>query len=102
MEAIRRSRGSADYQAASGVMRDILVRVVNESYEDELARIACPVALVWGENDFDVPLAVAERAQEILLSAGSAVDLSVLPGIGHLTPTEAPLELARMLDRIRP
>ena len=30
MEEIRRSRGSADYRAASGVMRDILVKVVNE------------------------------------------------------------------------
>ena len=39
MEEIRRSRGSADYRAATGVMREILVKVVNESYEEELEAV---------------------------------------------------------------
>src|SRR5665811_955926 len=48
LEQVKRSYGSADYRAAVGVMRDILVTVVNESYEDLLPRIECPTRLVWG------------------------------------------------------
>ncbi|NIS30326.1 MAG: hypothetical protein GWN07_08695, partial [Actinobacteria bacterium] len=55
MEAWRRRRGSADYRSASGVMRDVLVTVVNESYEEALGRIEGPVELVWGRGDVDVP-----------------------------------------------
>ncbi len=49
MEARRRRSGSADYRnAASPVMRDVLVRVTNEHYEDQLRAIRCPVELVYG------------------------------------------------------
>lgn len=98
MEAIRRSRGSADYRASTGVMRDILVKVVNESYEEQLTRIGCPVDLVWGANDNEVPLSVAERAREILATAGTPVELTVLPDVGHLTPVEAPEALRSRIE----
>ncbi len=62
LEAARRRFGSDDYRAASGVMRDVLVRVVNEDYRDELERVRCPVALVWGAQDQVVPSLVALRA----------------------------------------
>ncbi len=51
MERARRRHGSADYLAAQGVMRDVLVRLVNERYEDTLAAVQCPVELVWGDDD---------------------------------------------------
>ena len=47
-------------------MRDVLVTVVNESYEFELAELDLAVALVWGSADTDVPLWVAERAAQLL------------------------------------
>ncbi len=97
MERIRRRRGSADYRAATGVMRDVLVTVVNESYEDELAKIRCPVHLVWGEDDLDVPVAVARRAKEILEANGTPVTLTTLAGVGHLTPLEAPGRLRSVI-----
>ena len=40
IEPISDLRGSADYRAAQGVLRSILVRVVNESYDDDLAALA--------------------------------------------------------------
>jgi len=98
MERMRRSRGSADYRAATGVMRDVLVKVVNETYEDELGRIRCPVHLVWGDGDTEVPLAVAVRAREILEQSGTPVTLTVLPGVGHHTPLEAPGALRATLE----
>ena len=40
MEQERRKRGSADYVAAQGVMREVLVRAVNEDYGDALDAVA--------------------------------------------------------------
>ena len=93
MEALRQRYGSADYRAATGVMRDVFVRILAEDYGDVIAGIDCPVELVWGADDTDVPVEVAERAIGLFSSA----ILDVLPGIGHLTPTEAPEALARVI-----
>jgi pimeloyl-ACP methyl ester carboxylesterase len=89
LEALRTRYGSADYRAAQGVMRGVFVKVLAETYADELAGIGCPVQLVWGETDGEVPLEVAVRARELFPSA----TLLTLPGVGHLTPTEAPAAL---------
>lgn len=97
LEREKRSRGSADYRAATGVMRDILVKVVNESYEGQLSRIQSPVHLLWGENDREVPVSVAESASALL----SDVTLEVLPGVGHLVPVQAPDALRSAIDRAR-
>ena len=86
MEALRRRYGSRDYLAATGVMRAVHVTVVNETYEDQLAAVACPVELVWGGDDDEVPVAVAEAARLQLARA----TLTVVPGAGHLTPLTAP------------
>jgi pimeloyl-ACP methyl ester carboxylesterase len=91
MEEMRNRYGSADYRAASGVMRDVLVKLLAERYDDALPRIGCPVELLWGEQDSEVPVEVAERAQAILPKAM----LRVLPDVGHLLPTESPSELRR-------
>ena len=40
MEQERRKRGSADYLAAEGVMREVLVKAVNEDYGDALDALA--------------------------------------------------------------
>ncbi len=93
MESLRRRHGSADYRAATGVMRDVLVRMVNERYDDDLARLRCPVDLVWGGADTQVPVEVAERVAGRL----PASTLTVLDGVGHLVPTEAPAALRRAL-----
>jgi pimeloyl-ACP methyl ester carboxylesterase len=85
LEAQRRKRGSADYNAARGVMRDILVRVVGENYREQLAAIAVPVRMVWGENDGSAPADAGRAASEIIPSA----TFRVVPGVGHLL--EGPL-----------
>jgi pimeloyl-ACP methyl ester carboxylesterase len=86
MEAARNRYGSPDYRAAHGVMRDVLVKALAEDYRDDMAAIRCPVELVWGEKDTEVPLEVARRARDLFAEAR----LEVLPGVGHLVPTEAP------------
>lgn len=99
MEGIRARRGSADYRAASGVMRDILVRVVNESYESELEAIRVPIELIWGADDREVPVAVAETAMGIIGSSGGSATLEVLEGVGHMVPVQAPEALRGAVER---
>jgi pimeloyl-ACP methyl ester carboxylesterase len=98
MEALREKHGSPDYRAARGVMREVFVRVVNESYEDQLRAVRCPVELVWGDDDREAPIAVAEQAAAIV--PGSTV--TRLPNAGHLTPTTAPDALRDALLRHKP
>ena len=89
MEALRRTRGSADYQAATGVMRDVLVRLVNESYDNELRALRCPVRMVWGELDTAAPVAMARAAAAMIADCS----LQVLDGVDHFVPNRAPAAL---------
>ena len=99
MEAARQKYGSRDYRNATGLLRDILVASVNESFETQLDQIVAPVSLVWGVNDRDVPLEVAERIRDCLVHSVH-VELEVLPETGHLVPTERPLALASHVQQL--
>lgn len=100
IERIKRNRGSADYRAATGVMRDILVRVVNEEYREELAKQGKPVKLIWGEDDAEVPVEVARQSAEIINGSGGAADVEIVSGVGHLLPTQAPGALAAAVESL--
>jgi pimeloyl-ACP methyl ester carboxylesterase len=95
MEALRQRYGSSDYRAATGVMRQVLVRVVNETYEEQLGAVTCPTELVWGADDAEVPVGVAEAAGRML----AASTLTVVPGTGHLLPLTSPVELRSAVER---
>lgn len=100
MERRRRRHGSADYRAVTGVMREILVQVVNESYEEELAGLDLPVHLLWGADDREVPVEVAERARVLIETGGAPVDLEILDGVGHHVPIRAPEATRRAVDQM--
>ncbi|MHB8245680.1 MAG: alpha/beta fold hydrolase [Acidimicrobiales bacterium] len=101
LEELRQRYGSADYRAAIGVMRDVLVRAITEereeAYTPALKLLKCPVELVWGEVDSAAPPLVARRITEAL---SSKANLEVLPGIGHLTPLLVPGHLRAAIDRL--
>lgn len=95
VDRLRERYGSPDYRAAQGVMRDVLVRTVNENYTTELSMLELPVSLVWGELDDAVPVAVARSLAQRLPSA----QLVVLPGVGHQVPTDDPGALRGALEK---
>jgi pimeloyl-ACP methyl ester carboxylesterase len=97
MERARRRHGSADYRAARGVMRDVLVRLVNENYDDSVAALRCPVELLWGDDDREAPVATAHA----LVEAVPQARLTLCPGAGHLTPLTVPGELRAAVERAR-
>jgi pimeloyl-ACP methyl ester carboxylesterase len=96
LEKARQKYGSTDYQRAHGVMRDVLVASVNESYESELTQLAMPVDFVWGERDEEAPYEVATRAAALVTSPTTLRQLS---GVGHFVPLEAPKELVDAAEK---
>jgi pimeloyl-ACP methyl ester carboxylesterase len=91
LERAKQQYGSADYRAATGQLRDILVATVGESYEDEVRLIVAPTTLLWGADDHDVPVAMAHRSIDHMTAK---TNLVVLDGVGHLVPLQAAAQLA--------
>jgi pimeloyl-ACP methyl ester carboxylesterase len=98
MEALRQRYGSEDYRTATGSMRGVLVKAVNESYEGALASFPGPIELVWGANDDQVPVGVARAAMASCVNPR----LTVVSGGDHFTPRSATDALRDALDRHRP
>jgi pimeloyl-ACP methyl ester carboxylesterase len=95
LERSRQRHGSSDYLAARGVVRQVLVRLLAEDYDDRIVRIHCPVELVWADDDTEAPLAVGEKLATMI--PGS--NLTVCPGAGHMTPLTVPDHLRQAVDR---
>jgi pimeloyl-ACP methyl ester carboxylesterase len=98
LEKYRQRYGSADYRAAQGIIRDILVKTLNEQYGEAVSKVTCPVELIWGENDTAVPPVVAEKIRDALPNGANLV---VLPGVGHMTPIAEPAQLRAAIERLR-
>jgi pimeloyl-ACP methyl ester carboxylesterase len=99
IEQLRRQHGSADYRRASGVMRDVLVKAVNEDYGAALAAYRGPVDLIWGRDDDQAPLAVAAAAAARF---PETTTLQIVDGVGHFVPHDRPDALIAAIERRRP
>jgi len=96
LQAARQKYGSTDYRNAQGVIRDVLVATVQETYESELATLTMPIAFVWGEGDREVPVEIATRAAALVQGPTT---LEVVTGVGHLLPLEAPDALVTAAEK---
>ena len=96
LEAARQKYGSRDYRNAVGVMRDVLVATVQETYEPELNTLSVPIAFVWGEGDRDVPVEIARQAAALVQGPTT---LDVVTGVGHLLPLESPDSLVTAAEK---
>lgn len=81
LEKFKAGRGSADYNAASPVMRACMVKAVNEDLEPLLPNISAPTLLIWGENDTATPLSDGKKMEKAIPDAG----LVVIPGGSHFS-----------------
>ncbi|MDD5888141.1 MAG: alpha/beta hydrolase [bacterium] len=75
-EKMKKYIGSRDYKAASPIMRQTLVNVVNEDLLDYAKKIEEPTLLIWGENDTEALIDDARLLEKIMVDAA----LIVLPG----------------------
>lgn len=75
------SAGSKDYRALSEHMRRTFVRVVNQDLTPQLKKIQSPTLLIWGQNDTETPLYMAQIMEREIPDAG----LVVFEGAGHFS-----------------
>jgi pimeloyl-ACP methyl ester carboxylesterase len=87
-------RGSADYRAATGVMRGTLVRIVNEDLRSLLPDIRIPVLLIWGDQDTETPIADGRLMERLIPDSG----LVVFEGAGHYAYLEQPGRFCRIVE----
>ncbi len=90
----RAKAASADYKAASPVMRGTLSRVVNEDLRRYMPKITAPTLLVWGDKDTSTPLRDAKIMERLIPDAG----LVVFPGAGHYSFLERFPRFTAILD----
>lgn len=71
--------GSVDYLKADPLMRKILVKSVNEDLTPHLSKIKAPTLLLWGEDDTETPVELAQRLKQSIPSS----QLIIFPYKGH-------------------
>ncbi len=79
LDSLQKKFGSADYAAASPVMRQSLVKVVNEDLVPYMPSVTMPALLIWGDMDTATPLSDGQKMEQLMPQAG----LAVINGAGH-------------------
>lgn len=94
LEKLRSRHGSADYRAATPMMRQVLVKTVNEDLTQLLPLIKEETLLIWGRNDDATPLSDGQRMEKEMQNAG----LAVIENAGHFAFIEQQNLFLRILD----
>jgi len=76
VNVMKKHIGSVDYRNATPIMREVLVKTVNQDLSENAKKIKCPTLLIWGENDEAVPVNEAKELDNLLVDSA----LIVLPG----------------------
>jgi len=90
----RKQAGSSDYNNAAGVMRNILIKVVNEDLKHVMPKIKAPTLLIWGESDTATPVSDAKVMEKLIRDSG----LVVLKNAGHFSFLDKTFEAKLIID----
>ncbi len=96
IEKIKKNRGSYDYRNSEGIMRDTLVKAVNDDLTNKLQNIDCNVHLIWGGEDKEVDIHIAKEAHEKIKNS----NLHILEGKGHNPLNSSYLEIVNIINLI--
>ncbi len=95
IDRMRASRGSSDYNNASPIMRQVLVKAVNTDLCSIMPKIKAPTILIWGEKDTATPIRDAHIMERLIPNAG----LISFPGAGHFSFIDNPFQSAAVVRR---
>lgn len=79
LEAFYKKHGSEDYRQSDGIMRQTMVKVVNDNLRHLLKDIKASTLLIWGEEDDATPLSDGRIMEKEIKGSG----LVVIKGAGH-------------------
>lgn len=83
--------GSQDYNKASGVMKETIVKVLDEDLTALLPQLTNKTLLVWGTDDGATPLADGQLMNKLIPNS----NLKIIDGQRHNLPKNAPKETAK-------
>lgn len=89
----RSRQGSADYRNATPMMRQCLVRAVNEDLTDLFDKNKIDTLLIWGDQDTATPLSDGKLMESRMPGAG----LAVIEGAGHFCFLDSPAVFSRIM-----
>ncbi len=93
MEELRQRYGSEDYRNSTGVLRETLVKIVNEDYGDLLPMVKVETTLLYGELDQVTPTSQANAAARLIPRASCVF----VPKVSHHLPLQAPGSVAEVI-----
>lgn len=93
IEQWKSKQGSEDYRNATPIMRETLVKSVNEDLTYLLPNINKEVLLIWGDMDTATPISDAKKMDNLIPDSG----LAVIKGAGHYSFLDAPVLFKNIL-----
>ncbi len=72
-EVLKSKIGSDDYKRSTPVMREILVKHVNNDLTEDAKKIKCPTLIVWGTKDEAAPVSDAYALNELIKDSGIVI-----------------------------
>lgn len=94
LDKIKNKVGSADYKNASPLMKQTLVKVINEDLTSYLKNITSPVLLIWGTLDEDTPIEDAYIMEKNIPNAG----IVKVENASHYSFLEQPYLVYKVID----
>lgn len=93
IEHYKETHGSADYRAATPLMRECMVKAINEDLTDLLPEVKPETLLIWGTADTATPISDGELMERKMPDAG----LARIEGAGHFSFADEPVIFKNIL-----
>lgn len=93
-EEMRDKRSSADYKAASPVMRQTMNNVLPADFTGVMPDITAEILLIWGDRDTATPLVCGQTMERLIPGAG----LAVIRNAGHFSYGDNWPQFSAVLD----
>ena len=78
---LKKKFGSSDYANVSNIMRETMVKSINEDLSNHIKNINKETLIIWGENDTVTPITDANYIEKNIKNSG----LVVLKNCGHFS-----------------
>lgn len=93
IEHYKETHGSADYRAATPLMRECMVKAINEDLTELLPGVKPETLLIWGTADTATPVSDGELMEQKMPDAG----LARIEGAGHFSFADEPVIFRNIL-----
>lgn len=94
LNKLKNKFGSEDYKNASHILKQSLVKLINEDLKDCMPNIKVPTLLIWGEKDTATPLSDAKIMERLIPDAG----LVTIKNCTHYVFLENPYYVNKIIE----